>query len=106
MNEITTLKNMVNHCHNTPVLKVDCEQLEDFLIQNEYTGHPDEECPWESAMRGDLEVYLDTCMRIQEEYNNLWEVLNMLQGDSQTIEAFDVMIKINEMMMRYYFRCM
>ena len=57
-------------------------------------------------MRGDLEVYLDTCMRIQEEYSNLWEVLDLLQGDSQTIEAFDVMIKINEMMMRYYSRCM
>ena len=97
---------MVNYCHNTPVLKVDCEMLEDFLIQNEYTGHPDEECPWESAMRGDLEAYLDTCVHIQEEYDDLWEVLDLLQGDSQTIEAFDIMIKINEMMMRYYSRCM
>ena len=105
MNEITTLKNMVNYCHNTPILKVDCETLEDFIIKNEYHGHPDEECQWESAMRGDLEVYLETCMDIQERYNNLWETLELL-GNDRVIESFECMEKITEMMQKYYTMCM
>ena len=106
MNDITELKNMVKHCRDTAILKVDCEMLEEFLIRNEYHGHPDEECPWESAMRGDLEVYLDRCLEIQEKFNNLWEVLDMLEANDKVIESYECMEEISEMMLKYYNRCM
>ena len=66
-----SLRNAVNYCQNTPVLHASVDMLADLVAHHGYTGHPDDECNWESAMRGDLEAYYYTCMDIQEAYEDV-----------------------------------
>ena len=70
-----SLNNAVNYCHNTPVLHACVDMLSDLVVHHSYTGHPDDECVYESAMRGDLECYYFTCVDIQEAYE---EVVTMI----------------------------
>jgi len=70
-----SLKNAVNYCQNTPVLHACVEMLEALVEHYEYTGHPDDECVYESAMRGDLECYYYTCTDIQETYEDIITML-------------------------------
>ena len=70
-----SLSNAVNYCQNTPVLHACVDMLSDLVVHHEYTGHPDDECVYENAMRGDLECYYYTCTEIQEVYE---EVVTMI----------------------------
>ena len=65
----------LDYCRDTPVLHACVDMLADLVAHHEYTGHPDDECNYESAMRGDLEAYYYTCTDIQEAYE---EVTSML----------------------------
>ena len=73
-----SLRAALDYCHDTPVLQACVNMLESLVAHHDYTGHPDEECPYDSAMRGDLETYYHTCMDIQETYDNvecqLWNI--------------------------------
>ena len=71
-----SLKNAVNYCQNTPVLDACVEILESLVEHYEYTGHPDDENQYDSAMRGDLEAYYFTCMDIQERCEGLMDFCN------------------------------
>lgn len=68
----------LDYCRDTPVLQACVDMLADLVAHHGYTGHPDDECNWESAMRGDLECYFHTCMDIQEVYDDvehtLWNI--------------------------------
>ena len=81
-----SLKNAVNYCQNTPVLHACVEMLEALVEHYEYTGHPDEECAYEAAMRGDLEAYYYTCTDIQEVYE---EVTTMLMEIDESHPSFE-----------------
>lgn len=67
----TSLSNAVNYCQNTPVLQANVEMLSDLVAHHSYTGHPDDECNYENAMRGDLECFYYTCTEIQEAYEDI-----------------------------------
>ena len=73
-----SLRAAVDYCRDTPVLQACVEMLASLVEHYEYTGHPDDECVFEAAMRGDLESYFYTCMDIQETYDNveyqLWNI--------------------------------
>ena len=65
----------LDYCRDTPVLHACVDMLADLVAHHSYTGHPDDECVYESSMRGDLECYYYTCTDIQEAYE---EVTSML----------------------------
>ena len=73
-----SLRAALDYCRDTPVLQACVDMLADLVAHYEYTGHPDDECVFEAAMRGDLESYFYTCMDIQETYDNveyqLWNI--------------------------------
>ena len=59
----------------TPALDVDVDQLSDIVEHHKYSGHPDDECNYESCMRGELEIALENATRLQEEVNNLVDLI-------------------------------
>ena len=59
----------------TPALDVDVDQLSDIVEHHKYSGHPDDECNYEAMMRGELEIFLDNAMRLQEEVENLLDLI-------------------------------
>ena len=60
---------------STPALDVDVDQLSDIVEHHKYSGHPDDECNYESCMREELEIALDNAMMIQEEVNRLVDLI-------------------------------
>ena len=75
-----SLRAAVDYCRDTPVLQACVNMLESLVEHYEYTGHPDDECVYEAAMRGDLETYYYTCMDIQEVYENVICSLEMIDS--------------------------
>ena len=61
----------LDYCRDTPVLHASVDMLADLVAHHGYTGHPDDECNYESAMRGDLECFYYTCTDIQEAYEDV-----------------------------------
>ena len=59
----------------TPALDVCVDQLSDIVEHHKYSGHPDDECNYESCMREELEIALDNAMMIQEEVNRLVDLI-------------------------------
>ena len=59
----------------TPALDVCVDQLSDIVEHHRYDGHPDDECNYESCMRGELEIALENATRLQEEVNNLVDLI-------------------------------
>ena len=76
----------LDYCRDTPVLQACVDMLADLVAHHGYTGHPDDECNWESAMRGDLEAYYYTCTDIQEVYE---EVTTMLMEIGESHPSFE-----------------
>jgi hypothetical protein len=65
----------LNHFQSIPVLDISVDCLSDIVEHHRYTGHPDEECNYESDMRGDLECLLDTVMMVQERCAELTDIM-------------------------------
>ena len=59
----------------TPALDVCVDQLSDIVEHHKYSGHPDDECNYESCMREELEIALMNATRVQEEVNNLLDLI-------------------------------
>ena len=59
----------------TPALDVCVDQLSDIVEHHKYSGHPDDECNYESCMREELEIALDNAMMIQEEVEQLLDLI-------------------------------
>ncbi len=70
-----SLTKTVSYINSTPVLHANVEVLADLVAHHKYNGHPDEECKYDSAMRGDLEAYYYTCQDIQERVENLRDLI-------------------------------
>ena len=77
----------LDYCRNTPVLHACVDMLADLVAHHEYTGHPDDECNYESAMRGDLEAYYYTCTDIQEVYEEVTSMLMELPKGHRSYAA-------------------
>ena len=75
----------LDYCRDTPVLHASVDMLADLVAHHSYTGHPDDECVYESSMRGDLECYYYTCTEIQEAYE---EIESMLMELPEGHEAY------------------
>jgi len=71
----TSLKEAHKFATTTPALDVDVDQLSDIVEHHKYSGHPDDECNYESCMREELEIALDNAMMIQEEVNRLVDLI-------------------------------
>ena len=76
----------LDYCRDTPVLHASVDMLADLVAHHGYTGHPDDECNYESAMRGDLEAYYYTCTDIQEVYE---DVTTMLMEIDESHPSFE-----------------
>ena len=71
----TSLKEAHAFARTTPALDVCVDYLDQLVAYHQYTGHPDEECNYESCMREELEIYLMNATRVQEEVNNLLDLI-------------------------------
>mgnify|MGYP003149926023 CR=1 FL=1 len=99
INPFQSLKSALDYVSKTPVLEVDVDLVEQLVQHHEYNGDPDEECPYESAMRGDLEVYLDTAMDMQESFEALIDELHGVPaGDPRDN---DILMRVHELKQRY-----
>ena len=79
----TSLAEAHKFARTTPALDVNVDQLSDIVEHHKYTGHPDDECNYESCMREELEIYLSNAMRVQEKA----EELAIIMMESMTWEA-------------------
>ena len=59
----------------TPALDVDVDQLSDIVEHHKYSGHPDDECNYESCMREELEIALENAMVVQEQVEQLLDLI-------------------------------
>jgi len=89
----------LDYCRDTPVLHACVDMLSDLVAHHSYTGHPDDECNWESAMRGDLECYYYTCTEIQEAYEHVSVTLMELPDTHPTYPS--VVAAYNELVDKY-----
>ena len=71
----TSLKEAHAFARTTPALDVCVDYLDQIVHYHKYTGHPDEECAYESCMREELEIFLMNATRVQEEVNNLLDLI-------------------------------
>ena len=71
----TSLKEAHAFARTTPALDVCVDYLDQLVAYHAYTGHPDDECNYESCMREELEIYLMNATRLQEEVNNLLDLI-------------------------------
>ena len=59
----------------TPALDVCVDQLSDIVEHHKYSGHPDDECNYESCMREELEIALMNATMIQEQVEQLLDLI-------------------------------
>jgi len=71
----TSLKEAHAFARTTPALDVCVDYLDQVVHYHKYTGHPDDECAYESCMREELEIYLDNATRVQEECEQLLDLI-------------------------------
>ena len=71
----TSLKEAHAFARTTPALDVCVDYLDQVVAYHEYTGHPDDECAYESCMREELEIFLMNATRVQEECNRLVDLI-------------------------------
>ena len=71
----TSLKEAHAFARTTPALDVCVDYLEQIVHYHQYTGHPDDECNYESCMREELEIYLMNATRVQEEVEKLVDLI-------------------------------
>ena len=71
----TSLKEAHAFARTTPALDVDVDYLEEVVAYHDFDGHPDDECAYESCMRGDLEIALDVAITAQECYEEFASML-------------------------------
>jgi len=71
----TSLKEAHKFATTTPALDVCVDQLSDIVEHHKFSGHPDDECNYESCMREELEIALMNATRVQEEVNNLLDLI-------------------------------
>ena len=71
----TSLKEAHAFARTTPALDVCVDYLEQIVHYHQYTGHPDDECNYESCMREELEIYLMNATRVQEEVEKLLDLI-------------------------------
>ncbi len=95
----TSLPNALAWARATPALDVDVDYLEEVVAYHGFDGHPDDECAYESCMRGDLEVILDVATMAQEVYE---EFASMLMELPEGHRAYsDIKGKFDELVEKY-----
>ena len=78
----------LSHFRAIPVLDINVDCLSDVVEHHAYNGHPDEECNYESCMRGDLECLLDTVTMVQERAEQLMDfILSTTEWDERHYQA-------------------
>ena len=71
----TSLKEAHAFARTTPALDVNVDYLDQVVEYHRFSGHPDDECNYEACMREELEIFLMTATRVQEEVNNLVDLI-------------------------------
>lgn len=67
----TNLSLAMDYITNTPILLANESLVAELVAKHEYHGHPDDECNYENAMRGDIECYWFTVLNVQDRYESL-----------------------------------
>ena len=94
----TSLKEAHAFARTTPALDVCVDYLDQLVAYHQYTGHPDEECNYESCMREELEIYLMNATRLQEEVNNL---VDLILDDPELAVKFGAFEELHRLRARY-----
>jgi len=85
----TSLKEAHAFARTTPALDVCVDYLDQVVHYHKYTGHPDDECNYESCMREELEIYLENAMIIQERVEQLLDVILEQPEEALKFGAFE-----------------
>ena len=95
----TSLSQALAWARATPALDICVDYLDQVVHYHEYTGHPDDECAYESCMRGDLEVILDVATTAQEVYEEFASMLMELPEGHRAYPA--IKQKFDELVEKY-----
>lgn len=66
-----TLRGALQYVNGISPVDINTDYLMQLVAFHEYNGHPDDECAYQSCMRGDLEVKLFTALVVQERMEEL-----------------------------------
>ena len=81
----------------TPALDVCVDQLSDIVEHHKYSGHPDDECNYESDMREELEIALMNATRVQEEVEKLLDLILEQPEMALKFGAFEELHRLRSM---------
>ena len=95
----TSLSQALAWARATPALNIDVDYLESVVAFHDFDGHPDDECAYESCMRGDLEVILDVATMAQEVYEEFASMLMELPEGHRAYPA--IKQKFDELVEKY-----
>ena len=93
----TSLKEAHAFARTTPALDVCVDYLEQIVHYHQYTGHPDDECNYESCMREELEIYLMNATRVQEEVEKLLDLILEQPEMALKFGAFEELHRLRSM---------
>tara|TARA_Y100000816_G_scaffold291569_1_gene283318 strand:+ start:1992 stop:2324 length:333 start_codon:yes stop_codon:yes gene_type:complete len=93
----TSLKEAHAFARTTPALDICVDYLEQIVHYHQYTGHPDDECNYESCMREELEIYLSNAMRVQEEVEKLVDLILEQPDMALKFGAFEELHRLRSM---------
>ena len=93
----TSLAEAHKFATTTPALDVDVDQLSDIVEHHKYSGHPDDECNYESCMRGELEIALENAMIVQEQVEQLLDLILEQPEMALKFGAFEELHRLRSM---------
>ena len=66
-----SLRGAIEYINTISSVDINIDYLHQLVAFHEYQGNPDDECSYESSMRGDLEVKLFNALVVQERMEEL-----------------------------------
>ena len=93
----TSLKEAHAFARTTPALDICVDYLDQIVHYHQYTGHPDDECNYESCMREELEIYLMNATRVQEEVEKLVDLILEQPDMALKFGAFEELHRLRSM---------
>ena len=94
-----TLRGALQYVNSVSAVDVNTDYLFQLVAFHEYNGHPDDECSYESSMRGDLEVSLFNALIVQERLEEL--AIIMLEEPISSHRYAEAYTEYHELVARY-----
>ena len=94
-----TLRGAIQYVYNVSAIDINTDYLFQLVAIHEYQGNPDDECNFESSMRGDLEVKLFNALVVQERLEELSVI--MLEEPVSSYRYANAYTEYHELVQKY-----